>query len=124
MKGKNMNNSSSTQNTTAQAVRECLELLFIEVARDPFGDDAKYGSRMIVRTYGERVSSAVREIIEVGTAQHGYLAEMDRLNDMERTEGANEMFDMAYELCELQSDLCEFIAEQAAKSFMSLADVL
>jgi len=118
-----MNNSSTTQ-TIAQSVRESLELLFIEVSRDPFGDEAKYGSRMIVRAYGERVSSAVREIIEAGTAQNKYLAEMDKLNDMERTEGANEMFDMAYELCELQSDLCEFIAEQASKSFMSLADVL
>jgi len=124
MKGKIMNNSSSTTQTTAQAVRECLELLFIEVARDPYGEEAKYGARMVVRTYGERVSSAVREIIEAGTTQNKYLAEMDKLNDMERTEGANEMFDMAYELCELQSDLCEFIAEQAAQSFMSLADVL
>jgi hypothetical protein len=119
-----MNHSFTAQNTTAQSVRECLELLFVEVARDPFGDDAKYGSRMIVRQYGERVASAVREIIEVGTAQHAYLGQMDNLNGIERTEGANEMFNMAYELYELQADLAELIAEQASQAFMSLADVL
>ena len=123
-----MTPTSTTQapiTTTAQAVRECLELLFVEVSRDPFGDEAKYGARMIVRQYGERVSSAVAEIIEAGMVHHRLMGEMDILtNHMERTEGNNEMWDLAFELAELQEGIALRAAEGAAQGFESLADVM
>lgn len=111
--------------STAQAIRECLELLFVEVSRDPFGDEAKYGARMIVRTYGERVSSAIAEIIEAGVKHHHLMGELDILtNSMERTEGNNEMWDLAFELAELQEGIALRAAEGAAQGFESLADVI
>lgn len=123
-----MTSTSTTQapiTTTAQAVRECLELLFVEVSRDPFGDEAKYGARMIVRTYGERVSSAIAEIIEAGVKHHHLMGQMDVLtNEMERTEGNQEMWDLAFELAELQEGIALRAAEGAAKGFQSLADVM
>jgi len=123
-----MTSTSTTQapiTTTAQAVRECLELLFVEVSRDPFGDEAKYGARMIVRQYGELVSSAVAEVIEAGAAHHRLMGELDILtNVMERTEGNQEMWDLAFELAELQEGIALRAAEGAAKGFESLADVM
>lgn len=119
-----MSNSTSTV-TTAQAVRECLELLFVEVSRDPFGDEVKYGARMIVRQYGERVSSAVAEIIEAGVSHNRLMGELDILtNVMERTEGNQEMWDMAFELAELQEGIALHAADNAARGFESLADVM
>lgn len=111
--------------TAAQAVRECLELLFVEVSRDPFGDEAKYGARMIVRQYGERVSTAVAEVIEAGAAHHRLMGELDILtNVMERTEGNQEMWDLAFELAELQEGIALRAADEAAKGFQSVADVI
>lgn len=111
--------------TTAQQVRECLELLFVEVSRDPFGDDAKYGSRMIVRTYGDRVVAAVAEVIEAGTKHHHLMGELDTLtNKMVRTGGNCEMWDLAFETALLQEGFALHAAEQAAKNFESVADVV
>lgn len=116
-----MNNTS----TTAQAIRECLELLFVEVSRDPFGEDAKYGSRMIVRQYGERVSSAVAEIIEAGTAHHHLMGELDVLtNEVERTEGNDDMWNLAFDMAELHEGIALRAAEEAARGFESVADVI
>lgn len=116
-------NTNST--TTAQAVRECLELLFVEVSRNPFGDEAKYGARMIVRQYGERVSSAVAEVIEAGNAHHHLMGEMDTLtNHMERTEGNNDMWNLAFDMAELHEGIALRAAEEAARGFESVADVM
>lgn len=111
--------------TTAQAVQECLELLFVEVSRDPFGDEAKYGARMIVRTYGERVSSAIAEIAKAGAAHHHLMNELDNLtNNHPHTEGNTEMWNLAFELAELQEGIAFAAAQNAAKAFESVADLI
>jgi len=115
----------NTTETTAQAVRECLELLFVEVSRDPFGDEAKVGARMIVRTYGERVSSAIAEIASAGLEHHKLMAELDNLtNNHPHTEGNTEMWNLAFDMAELQEGIAMAAAENAAKAFESVADLI
>ena len=97
----------------------------MEVSRNPFGDEAKYGARMIVRQYGERVSSAVAEVIEAGVAHHHLMGEMDTLtNHMERTEGNNDMWNLAFDMAELHEGIALRAAEEAARGFESVADVM
>ncbi len=114
-----------TFTTTAQAVRECLELLFVEVSRDPFGDEAKYGARMIVRTYGERVSGAIAEIASAGLEHHTLMGKLDDLtNNHIHTEGNTEMWNLAFDLAEIQEGIALAAAANAAKAFESVADLI
>jgi hypothetical protein len=123
-----MNNFATTGQgsiTTAQAAQDCLELLFVEVSRNPFGDEAKYGARMIVRQYGERVSSAIAEISAAGLAHHNLMAELDNLtNNHPHTEGNTEMWNLAFDMAELQEGIALAAAENAAKAFESVADLI